>query len=51
MLLFPWRELSVSCEAAFCVHGREATEVHTLATPCKVGKDVYLTTDTPLHQK
>lgn len=50
MLLFPWRELSVSCEAAFCMHGRGATELCTLGTPCKVGKDVCITTDTLLHQ-
>lgn len=46
MLLFPWRELSVSCEAAFCMHGREAAELLRLGTPCKVGKDFCATTDT-----
>lgn len=47
MLLFPRRELSVSCEAAFCMHWREAIELHTLGTPCKVGKVVCITIDTP----
>jgi len=51
MLFYPWRELSVSCEAAFCMHRREATEVHAVGTLCKAGKDVYITTNTPLDQK
>lgn len=48
MLFLPWRELPVSCEAAFRMHEREDIELHTPGTPCK---GVYITTDTPLHKK